>query len=123
MGISVGESKHKKNDSHSMMLLYAVFGASVALDTCASVATALNMILLFAVVGASVALDTCASVATALKSPCVRPFTSGVKDFEEFRMGYVSRGDDLSRSDNLLFYQNKIGSRPDNIFIDDMVRF
>lgn len=37
-------------------------------------------------------------------------------------MGYMGRNDDVTKSDNLLFYQNRLGSRPDGVLIEDMLK-
>jgi hypothetical protein len=53
---------------------------------------------------------------------CQRPFTSGSADMEEYRTGYVGRQDNLAQSDNLLFYTDKLPSRPDQLNVTTMLR-
>ncbi|KZT63783.1 hypothetical protein DAEQUDRAFT_679744 [Daedalea quercina L-15889] len=42
------------------------------------------------------------------------------RDVREFLDDYPDNGDDQTRSDNLLFYSNKLRCRPDNLYIDDL---
>lgn len=53
---------------------------------------------------------------------CQRPFTSGSADMEEYRTGYIGRQDNLAQSDNLLFYTDKLLSRPDQLNVSTMLR-
>lgn len=53
---------------------------------------------------------------------CSRPFTSGSADMAEYRVNYPGRQDDLSRSDNLLFYSDRLLSRPDQLNVSTMLR-
>lgn len=41
---------------------------------------------------------------------------------EEYRTGYVGRQDNLAQSDNLLFYTDKLLSRPDQLNVSTMLR-
>jgi hypothetical protein len=63
----------------------------------------------------------CVAVASRM-SQCVRPFTFGSKDMETYRTNYPGRGDDLTMSDNLLFYTDQIPSRPDGLNISTMLQ-
>lgn len=42
------------------------------------------------------------------------------RDIREFLDDYPDNTDDRSRSDNLLFYSNRLRCRPDNLRIDDL---
>eukprot|EP01012_Entosiphon_sulcatum_P035375 TRINITY_DN4489_c0_g2_i1.p1 TRINITY_DN4489_c0_g2~~TRINITY_DN4489_c0_g2_i1.p1 ORF type:complete len:234 (+),score=69.12 TRINITY_DN4489_c0_g2_i1:76-777(+) len=42
------------------------------------------------------------------------------RDVQEYRAGYPGKKDDLSRTDNLLFYQNKLRCRPDNKLVEEI---
>jgi hypothetical protein len=41
---------------------------------------------------------------------------------EEYRLGYIGKGDDLNKNANLEFYRNTTGMRPSGRFIDDVLR-